>query len=400
MATAKELTDKYIMNTYARFDLELEKGEGCVLYDEKGRSYLDFASGIAVNNLGYNNTKIISAIASQAEKLIHVSNYFYTAPQALLAEKLCENSFADRVFFCNSGAEAVEGAIKLARIHAKKISGNGHKIITMNGSFHGRTYGALSATSQEKYHKGFEPLLPGFTYVDFGDLKAAADLVKGGEYCAVIIEPVQGEGGVNIVPEAYLKGIRDLTSKNGMLLISDEVQVGLGRTGTLFAYMNYGVEPDIMTLAKPLAGGLPIGAVLAREEVAKAFEPGNHASTFGGGPLVAAVANAFFDEITKEGFLDEVKEKSKYIAGKLLELKSKFPGLIKDIRSIGLISAVEFFDLKARAVAEKLIENGFLTTAVQEKVLRLTPPLVIERGEIDLIISALGKILAEQKKGG
>jgi Ornithine/acetylornithine aminotransferase len=222
----------------------------------------------------------------------------------LLAEKLCKNSFADKVFFCNSGAESVEGAIKLARIYAAKFSKRGYKVIAMQNSFHGRTFGALSATGQDKYHKGFEPLLEGFTHVKFNDFSAVEKLIDGAggkDYCALIIEPVQGEGGVNIADKEYIKSLRDLTAKNDIALIFDEVQVGLGRTGKLFAYMNYGVEPDVMTLAKPLAGGLPIGAVLAKDKIAKAFEPGNHASTFGGGPVVTAAANAFIDEITKEG---------------------------------------------------------------------------------------------------
>ena len=393
----KELTNKYIMNTYGRFDLALVKGDGVTLFDENGKSYIDFASGIAVNSLGYNNKAINSSIIEQLGKLIHVSNYFYTGPQALLAEKLCKNSFADKVFFCNSGAESIEGAIKLARIFAKKFSKRGYKIITMQNSFHGRTFGALSATGQEKYHNGFEPLLGGFTYVKFNDLTDIESLVKDREYCAVIVEPVQGEGGVNIADRGYLKKLRDLTLKNDILLIFDEVQVGLGRTGKLFAYMNFDVEPDIMTLAKPLAGGLPIGAVLAKDEAARAFEPGNHASTFGGGPLVLSAANAFFDEITKDGFLDDVSKKGDYIGIKLNDLKAQFPKLIKEVRTIGLISAIEFYDLKAKDIAVKLIEKGFLTTAVQDRVLRLTPPLIIKKDEIDLFIGKAAEVLNDYK---
>ncbi|MHB8281841.1 MAG: acetylornithine/succinylornithine family transaminase, partial [bacterium] len=303
----KELTAKYIMNTYSRFDIELTKGSGIELFDEKGKSYIDFASGIAVNNLGYNNEAVNNAIINQLKKLIHVSNYFYTEPQALLAQKLAENSFAAKVFFCNSGAESIEGAIKLARIYSKKVSKRGYKIISMNNSFHGRTFGALTATGQEKYRKGFEPLLQGFDYVNYNNIKEIENLVGGNDdYCAILIEPIQGEGGVNIASQNYIKKIREITEKNNMMLIFDEVQVGLGRTGKLFAYMNFDVEPDIMTLAKPLAGGLPIGAILASEKAADAFEPGNHASTFGGGPLVCSAANAFMDEILKKGFLENV----------------------------------------------------------------------------------------------
>ena len=392
----KELTNKYIMNTYGRFDLTLVKGDGCILYDENGKRYIDFASGIAVNNLGYNNNAINSALINQIKKLIHVSNYFYTEPQAVLAEKLCKNSFADKVFFCNSGAESVEGAIKLARIYAGKFSKRGHKVIAMQNSFHGRTFGALSATGQDKYHKGFEPLLEGFTHVKFNDFSAVEKLIDGAggkDYCALIIEPVQGEGGVNIADKEYIKYLRDLTAKNDIVLIFDEVQVGLGRTGKLFAYMNYGVEPDVMTLAKPLAGGLPIGAVLAKDKIAKAFEPGNHASTFGGGPVVTAAANAFIDEITKEGFLDEVLKTGDYIKFKLDELKLDFPEFIKDVRNIGLIGAIEFYEFKAKDVAVKLIEEGFLTTAVQDKILRLTPPLIIKKGDVDLLVESVVKVL-------
>jgi len=392
----KELTNKYIMNTYGRFDITLVKGNGCILYDENGKKYIDFASGIAVNNLGYNNRAINKAVISQVKKLVHVSNYFYTEPQALLAEKLCKNSFADKVFFCNSGAESVEGAIKLARIYARKFSKRGHKIIAMQNSFHGRTFGALSATGQDKYHNGFEPLLDGFAHVKFNDLEQVRELTGGGngkDYCAVIVEPVQGEGGVNIAEGDYLKGLRDITAKNDMMLIFDEVQVGLGRTGKLFAYMNFGVEPDIMTLAKPLAGGLPVGAVLAKDFAAKAFEPGNHASTFGGGPLVMSAANAFFDEIAKEGFLDNVLKKGEYVKTKLTELKIEFPEFIKDVRAAGLIGAIEFHGIKAKDIASELIKEGFLTTAVQDKILRLTPPLIIKKNEIDLLIESVVKIL-------
>ncbi len=394
----KELTNKYIMNTYGRFDITLVKGEGCILYDENGKSYIDFASGIAVNSLGYNNPALNAALIDQLGKLIHVSNYFYTEPQALLAEKLCKNSFADKVFFCNSGAESVEGAIKLARIYAKKFSKRGHKIISMKNSFHGRTFGALSATGQDKYHRGFEPLLDGFAHVEFNDLNAVTELISGGsEYCAVIVEPVQGEGGVNIADKGYMRALRDLTAKNDVVLIFDEVQVGLGRTGALFAYMNFGVEPDVMTLAKPLAGGLPIGAVLAKDYVAKAFEPGNHASTFGGSPLVLSAANAFFDEILKGGFMENVLESGEYTMHRLAELKAEFFGLVKDIRTIGLISAIEFYELKAKDIAVKLTEKGFLTTAVQDKVLRLTPPLTVKKNEIDLLFLSISEILDDNK---
>jgi len=397
----KELTDKYIMNTYGRYDLTIVRGDGCILYDEKGKEYIDFASGIAVNSLGYNNHAINSALFGQIKKLIHVSNYFYTEPQALLAEKLCKNSFADKVFFCNSGAESVEGAIKLARMYAKKFSHRGYKIIAMQNSFHGRTFGALSATGQDKYQKGFEPLLDGFTHVKFNDFSAVEKLIDGAggkDYCAVIAEPVQGEGGVNIADKEYIKSLRDLTAKNDIVLIFDEVQVGLGRTGKLFAYMNYGVEPDVMTLAKPLAGGLPIGAVLAKDQIAKAFEPGNHASTFGGGPAVTAAANAFIDEITKEGFLDKVLKTGNYIKSKLDELKLDFPEFIKDVRNIGLIGAIEFYEFKAKDIAVKLIEEGFLTTAVQDKILRLTPPLIIGENEADLLIKSIVGILNRNYK--
>ena len=398
---AKELTKKYIMNTYGRFDLTLLKGEGCFLYDENGKQYLDFASGIAVNNLGYGNKAVEDAVINQVKKLIHTSNYFYTEPQAKLAEKLCVNSFADKVFFCNSGAESVEGAIKLARIYAGKFSKRGYKVIAMQNSFHGRTFGALSATGQDKYHSGFEPLLNGFEHVKFNDLESIEKLIKGEngkDYCAVILEPIQGEGGVNISDKKYIKALRNLTAQNDISLIFDEVQVGLGRTGKLFAYMHYGVEPDIMTLAKPLAGGLPIGAVLANEKTAEAFEPGNHATTFGGGPLVTAAANAFFDEITKAGFLDEVVNTGGYVNEALNGLKSKFSGLIKDVRSVGLISAIEFYSIKSKDIAVKLIDEGFLATTVQDKVLRLTPPLTIKKSHVDLLMDTIVKILDGYKK--
>jgi len=267
----------------------------------------------------------------------------------------------------------------------------------MRNSFHGRTFGALSATGQKRYHDGFEPLLDGFAYAKFNDIKDIESLLASGQYCAVLVEPIQGEGGVNIADKNYIKQLRELTLENNILLILDEVQVGLGRTGKLFAYMNFDIEPDIMTLAKPLAGGLPIGAVLAKESVARAFEPGSHASTFGGGPLVLSASNAFFDEIVKNGFLDDVLEKGRYIATKLRGLKERFPKLIKDVRTIGLISAIEFYDLRAKDIAVKLIENGFLTTTVQDKVIRLTPPLIISKSEIDSIIKSISLILKNDR---
>src|SRR3990172_9644912 len=314
----------YLVNTYNRFPVVFVRGRGMKLYDSDGREYTDFLAGIAVNNLGHCHPKVVIALQKQAQKLIHVSNYFHIEPQIRLAKMLAHNSFADRVFFFNSGAEANKAAIKLARKYAKENLGEErHEIITALNSFHGRTMATITATGQGKFQKGFAPLLPGFRYVPFGDIDAMAGAITD-RTCAVMLEPVQAEGGVNMPPEGYFRELRALLDEKGLLLILDEVQTGMGRTGKLFAYEHYGIKPDIMTLAKGLGGGVPIGAMLATEKVASAFQPGNHGSTFGGNPLVCAAALATIDVLLEDDFiLDQCRRMGKYFKKRLEELKKE-----------------------------------------------------------------------------
>ena len=321
-----ERADKVIMNTYGRQPLVLVKGEGCRVWDDAGKEYLDFVAGLAVCNLGHAHPEIAKAAAAQLTQLVHVSNIYYTTPMVELAEALVRLSFADRVFFANSGAEANEGAIKLCRRYSREKFGPGrHRIISTLNSFHGRTMGALSATGQEKFHQGFEPLLEGFKFVPFNDLGALAAAVDD-SVCAVMLEPIQGEGGVCLPDADYLKDLRRLCAEKGLLLVLDEIQTGLGRTGKLFAHEHYGLKPDVMTLAKGLANGLPMGALLATEEVAGAFVPGTHASTFGAGPVIAAAAKAAVGLLSDEQFLAEVRAKGAYLHRALLPLQAKFRG--------------------------------------------------------------------------
>ncbi|MDO8461483.1 MAG: aspartate aminotransferase family protein, partial [Deltaproteobacteria bacterium] len=337
--TTKEiiaLSQKYLMNTYARLPMAPVKGKGSFLWDADGKKYLDFFSGLAVTNLGHADPHILYAIAKQSTKLLHVSNLFYIESQAHLAELLCENSFADKAFFCNSGAEANEGAVKLARKWGHQNKGPlSAEIITMEGSFHGRTLAMITATGQEKVKKGFEPLIPGFKQVPYGNIQAVREAIDE-KTCAVLLEPVQGEGGVRVASVNYFKELRELCQKKKLLLIFDEVQTGIGRTGTLFAHEQLGIVPDIMTLAKALAGGLPIGAMLARDFVAQTFVPGDHAATFGGNPFVTSVACAVLETILNDKILDKVKESTLYLRQKLEQLQKKF-SFIKEVRGLGLL---------------------------------------------------------------
>ncbi|MGZ3538520.1 MAG: acetylornithine/succinylornithine family transaminase, partial [Thermodesulfobacteriota bacterium] len=319
--TMMTLSEKYVANTYARYPVLLVRGKGTRVWDLEGEEYLDFVSGLAVCNLGHCHPKVVKAIQEQAEKLIHVSNFYYIEPQIQLASLLCKHSFADKVFFCNSGAEANEGALKLARKYAKeKIGKDRYEIITMERSFHGRTLATLTATGQEKFRKGYEPLMPGFKYVPFNDIKALRNAIDS-RTCAVMLEPIQGEGGVNCPSEGYLKSLREICDEAGLLLIYDEVQVGMGRTGKLFAYEHDGIEPDMLTLAKSLAGGVPIGALLIKKGIADSFKPGDHASTFGGNPLATAAGVAAITAIIDEGMLENCQKMGAYFLSQLEEIK-------------------------------------------------------------------------------
>jgi predicted acetylornithine/succinylornithine family transaminase len=382
-----------LANTYARYPILLVRGKGAKVWDSNGREYLDFVGGLAVCNLGHCHPKVVQALEEQARQLIHCSNLYYIGPQVELARRLCEHSFGERVFFCNSGAEATEAAIKLARKYSKARYGpERYQIITMENSFHGRTMGALSATGQKKFHEGFEPLLPGFTYCPFDDLEAVARTI-GAQTCAVMVEPIQGEGGVILPAPNYLKKLRELCDQTETLLIYDEVQVGMGRTGRLFAYEHYDTPPHIMTLAKSLANGVPIGALVATDKVAQAFVPGDHASTFGGNPLASAVACCVIDTLVEDGILTNCEEMGQYLLQGLLDLKERY-AFIKDVRGKGLIIGCEL-EFEGKKIVECCMDKGFLINCTAGKVLRFIPPLIVTRGEIDPLLAVLEGIFSE-----
>ncbi len=369
------------MNTYGRQPLVLVRGEGCRVWDDAGREYLDFVAGLAVCNLGHAHPEVARAAAAQLTKLVHVSNIYYTTPMVELAEELARLSFADRVFFANSGAEVNEGAIKLCRRYSREKFGEGrHRFICMENSFHGRTLGALSATGQSKFWQGFDPLLAGFIFVPFNDLKALTAAVDD-TVCAVLLEPIQGEGGVCLPGSDYLKGVRRLCDEKGLLLVLDEIQTGLGRTGELFAHQHFGITPDVMTLAKALAGGLPMGALLATEEVARAFVPGTHASTFGAGPVIAAAAKTALALLSHPDLLSGVRVKGQYLQNSLKLLKEDFP-VIKEVRGLGLMWGIELA-LDGAPVVNFCRERGLLVNCTQGNVIRLLPPLIVGVDEIN-----------------
>jgi len=385
--------DAFIAATYKRLPVVLTRGEGCTLWDESGRAYLDFVAGIAVCNLGHAHPAVTRAVGEQAARLVHVSNLFYTEPQADVAALLVENSFADRVFFCNSGAEANEAAIKLARKYFyEKGDSDRYRIIAMDKSFHGRTMATLSATGQEKIKKGFEPVLAGFDFVPFNDAKALRAQI-GPSTCAVMLEPIQGEGGVRCPDENYLKTVRKICDETGTLLIFDEIQTGMGRTGQLFAYQHFGVEPDIMTLAKALANGLPIGAMLAKEKIAAAFGIGSHASTFGGTPVVSAAALEVCKILVEDNVIENGRVAGVYFKEKLNELKARH-SVIEDVRGLGLLLGMQL-KIDGRPVVTQCMENGFLINCIQEKILRFIPPLIITPEEIDQLVKCLDLILTQ-----
>ena len=388
-----QLADKYMFQTYGKRPLTLIKGEACRVWDEGGKEYLDFVSGIAVCALGHSSPLVSQALEEQSKRLVHVSNLYYTKPQTELAQLLVEKSFADRVFFCNSGAEANEAAIKLARRYSKeKFGQDRYTIISMMDSFHGRTMATLSATGQNKVRTGYDPLLESFKFVPFNDLSSLEKAVDE-SVCAVMLEPIQGEGGVVCPDTDYLKGVKDICSDRDLILIFDEVQVGMGRTGKLFAHEHYGVSPHIMTLAKALGNGLPIGAMLSVEELSSVFGPGSHATTFGGTPLVTAVAKAVFKSLLEDGWIDNCREMGEYFKGRLQDLQKKY-SFIKDIRGLGLILGIEL-DRPGAPVVDACMERGFLINCTHEKVLRFIPPLIIGKEEIDLLVEVLDEVLGD-----
>jgi acetylornithine/N-succinyldiaminopimelate aminotransferase len=390
----KESAQTHICQTYVRHDLVLVRGSGCRLWDVEGREYLDFVGGIAVCSLGHCPDYLAEVLYRQARRLVHVSNLYYTEPQVRLAELLTGSSFADKIFFCNSGAEANEAAIKLARKYSRDRHGAGrYGIITMKGSFHGRTMATLSATGQEKVHHGFEPLVDGFRYVEFDNVEAVAAAVDD-TVCAVLVEPIQGEGGVRIPGPDYLARLRRLCSERDLLLIYDEVQVGMGRTGALFAYQHEGVAPDIMTLAKALGNGLPIGAMLTTNQVGEAFTPGSHATTFGGTPLVTAVAVEALKRINDPAFLERVRTVGTYFTERLQTLQARYPRLVREVRGRGLIVGMELA-VPGKDVVRRCQELGFLINCTVDTVLRFVPPLVVSEAEIDRLLQALDTAFSE-----
>jgi len=383
--------DKVVMQTYGRQPLVLVKGEGCRVWDVQGREYLDFLAGLAVCNLGHAHPEVARAASEQLTRLVHVSNIYYTIPMVELAEELVRLSFADRVFFANSGAEVNEGAIKLCRRYSRDKFGEGrHRIICMENSFHGRTLGALSATGQSKFWQGFDPLLEGFKFVPFNDLEALARAVDD-TVCAVLLEPIQGEGGVCLPSGDYLKGVRRLCDEKKLLLVLDEIQTGLGRTGELFAHQHFGITPDVMTLAKALAGGLPMGALLATEAVARAFVPGTHASTFGAGPVIAAAAKTALGLLSQPELLSGVRAKGKYVQNSLKLLQEEFP-VIREIRGLGLMWGLELA-VEGGPVVNSCREQGLLLNCTQGNVIRLLPPLIVGLEEIDRALRILEEAL-------
>ncbi len=392
----RQQESQLLVPTYDRVPVLFERGEGVYLFDSEGRRYVDFLSGIGVNALGHGHPAIQAAIASQAGRLIHVSNLFYHEHQARLAEKLSALSGLDRAFFCNSGTEAWECAIKLARAHARHVNANGAKpksrLLVMTDSFHGRTLGSLATTGNRKYRAPFLPMLPGITFVKFNDV---ADLEAKFDHtvCAIGMETIQGEGGVNPVSREFLEKARALTQDAGALLILDEIQCGLGRTGRMFAYQYYGVVPDVVTVAKPLAAGLPLGAVLTSHEVAAAFKPGMHGTTFGGGPLACAAAIAFLEEISKAGVLAHIEETGAYFRDALVALRQRHKQ-IKDVRGQGLMVAVELKSADvAKAVVTGALARAYLINRTHDKVLRFLPPYIIQREHVDGLVAVLDELL-------
>jgi acetylornithine/N-succinyldiaminopimelate aminotransferase len=392
MSTTKEVMDlyaKYVIGNYKRLPRVAVRGEGPYIWDADGKRYLDLFSGWAVTGVGHCHPRLVEAIAKQAAQLIYMPNTWYTEPQGRLAEWISTTGFGGKTFFCNSGAEANEGAIKLARIHVGK---GRYKIITFENGFHGRTFAAITATAQPKYQEGFRPLVPGFMYAPLNDLHAVEKLVDD-ETCAIMVEPIQGEGGVNACDPEWLKALRTMCDERGMVLILDEVQTGLGRCGTWWGHQIFGVTPDIMTMAKQLGGGTAIGAMCARAEVAASLVPGTHASTFGGNPLAAAAGCAVFEIIRDENLLENAKEMGTYLRQKLLELKQETP-LIAEVRGVGLMIGVELMQNGADLVA-LCLDKGLHVNCTHNTVLRIMPPLNITREQIDEAMGILSEAIRE-----
>ncbi len=384
----------HYMPVFARYPMVISHGEGAYVTDTDGNRYLDFFAGIAVNALGHAHPNLVKAVAEQAAKVIHCSNLYYTEVQAQLIEKLAALSGLDKVFLANSGAEANEGALKLARKYGKTIADDKYEIITANHCFHGRTLMTLTATAQPKYQAGYEPLPQGFTYIDYNDIAALENAISD-KTCAVVLEPIQGEGGVNVPADDYLQKVRALCDKHGALLIFDEVQTGIGRTGKMFAYEHFGIKPDIVTLAKGLAGGVPIGAFLATDKVASAFHPGDHGSTFGGNPLACAASKAVLDTILEDNLLDNVNEVGAYLMDAIRALGEKYPTIIRSVRGKGFMVGIEL-TREGRGIVEACLAEKLIINCTAGNVLRLVPSLTIGKQQVDEMITILDAVLAKQ----
>ena len=389
------IADKCIMGTYRRYPVVFTRGRGMKLWDSEGREYLDFVAGIAVCSLGHAHPAVTRAMQEQAERLVHVSNLYYIEAQIEYARLLTENCALKKVFFCNSGAEANEGAIKLARKFGNdSSSGMRNEIISMIASFHGRTMATITATGQEKFQQGFHPLLPGFKYAPFNDLETLAGMITE-RTCAVLVEPIQAEGGIRLPAPGYFAGLRKLCDERNILLILDEVQVGMGRTGSLFAYEQEGIIPDIITMAKAMGNGFPLGATLAGEKVAAAFEPGSHASTFGGNPLGMAAARATLEILLSEGIIQECRNKGSYLMARMKELQARHK-LIKEVRGRGLLVGVEL-NGEAAVIIARAMKRGLLIASAGPNVLRFVPPLIATKQDIDQATAILDEVFKEEE---
>ena len=385
-------TEKYYLPVFGRYQMVMDHGQGCRVWDNEGNEYIDAFAGIAVNSLGYNHPVLVKAIAEQATKVMHCSNLYYTEIQAKALRLVAEATGMDRIFFANCGAEGNEGAMKLARKHGVAKSPTKYKIISADESFHGRTFDTLAATGHDYYHVGYGPLSPGHVLVPYADIEAL-EAVMDEDVCAVLLEPIQGEGGVHVPSDEYLQKVRALCDKYDALLIFDEVQTGVARTGKWFGYMHSGVKPDVLTFAKGIGGGFPVAGFAVPERLAHVFKPGDHGGTFGGNPLACAAVYATLATIKSEGLVEKVAQKGEYFIGELKKLQAKYPALVKEVRGRGLIVGMELTK-EGRPVVEHCLANGVIINCTAGSVIRIVPPLIISKEEIDLVVAALDKALA------
>lgn len=391
-----EETEKYYLPVFGRYPMVMELGQGCRVWDNEGNEYVDAFAGIAVNSLGYNHPVLVKAISEQASKLMHCSNLYYTEIQAKALRVVAEATGMDRIFFANCGAEGNEGAMKLARKYGVSKAPTKYKIISADESFHGRTFDTLAATGHDYYHVGYGPLSPGHVLVPYGDIKAL-EAQMDDDVCAVLLEPIQGEGGVHVPPDEYLQQVRALCDKHDALLIFDEVQTGVARTGKWFAYMHSGVKPDILTFAKGIGGGFPVAGFAVPERLAHVFKPGDHGGTFGGNPLACAAVYATLTTIKSEGLVDKVAEKGEYFKNELRKLQEKYPDKVTDVRGCGLMLGMEVAG-EGKPIVESCLANNVIVNCTAGNVIRIVPPLIISKEEIDIVVAALDKALADCKK--